>query len=117
MLDKKGQALIEFILILPVLIMLIFSVIDFGRIFVNKNELETSIGVINDLDRTSLDETTIYNEVNKNKSPKIEVAISEVKDGYITITLTRKIDLITPGLNLILSSPYVVEADRVIKYE
>lgn len=117
MLDKKGQALVEFVLIVPVLIMLIFAVIDFGRIFVNKNELETALGIINDIDRSSIDQENLYNEVNQNRRNKIDVSISEVNNGYITVTLTRKIDIITPGLNLILSSPYEINAVRVIKYE
>lgn len=117
MLNKKGQALIEFVLILPILIMLILAVIDFGRIFVNKNELETSLGVINDIDRNSIDYDSVYNEVNKNKTKKINVSVGGVVDGYVTITLTRQIDLVTPGLNLILSSPYEVKVTRVIKYE
>jgi len=117
MLGRKGQALVEFVLILPILIMLLFAVVDFGRIFVNQSELETSLGIINDIDRSSIDKETIYNEVNKSKKNKIDVSISDVKDGYITITLTRKINIITPGLNLILSSPYEVTASRVVKYE
>lgn len=117
MLDKKGQALVEFVLILPILIMLILVVIDFGRIFVNQNELETALGIINDIERTSIDKETIYNEVNKNKTNKINVSVSNMVDGYITITLSRNIDIITPGLNLILSSPYEIQASRVVKYE
>lgn len=117
MLDKKGQALIEFVLILPILIMLIFAIIDFGRIFVNKNELETSLGIIDDIDRSSLDYDTLYDEINKNATSLIDVALQEEEEGYLTITLRREVELITPGLNLILTSPYPVTAKRVIKYE
>ena len=117
MLDKKGQALIEFVLILPILIMLIFAVIDFGRIFVNKNELETSLGIIDDIDRDSIDYDTLYDEINKNATSKIDVSLQEDNEGYLTVTLQRNIDLITPGLNLIITSPYPVTATRVIKYE
>ena len=117
MLGKKGQALVEFILILPVFIMLLLSVIDFGRIFVNKNELETSLGLINDVDKSIIDEETIKNLVNKNKTNKIDVSISQIENGYYTVTLTRKINIITPGLNLVISSPYVISVNRVVKYE
>lgn len=117
MLDKKGQALIEFILILPILIMLLLAVVDFGRIFVNKNELETALGVLNDIDRESIDYDTIYQEVNKNRTQKIDVSIQEVDSNYITVTLTRNISIMTPGLNLILSSPYKIESTRVIRHE
>lgn len=117
MLDKKGQALIEFVLILPILIMLIFAVIDFGNIFINKNELETALGIINDIDKESLNYENVYNLVNKKRTKKTNVKISGVENGYITITLERKLDIITPGLNLIIDDPYVLSAFRVVKYE
>lgn len=117
MLNKKGQALIEFVLILPILIMLIFTVIDFGNIFVNKNELETALGIVNDIDKNSMTYDNIYNLVNAKRASEITVKLSEIENGYITVTLERKLDIITPGLNLIIGDPYVVSAFRVIKYE
>lgn len=117
MLDKKGQALIEFVLLLPILIMLIFAVIDFGNIFVNKNELETALGLLNDIDKESMDFETINRLVNENRSKKITVVISGEHSGYTTVTLQRKIDIITPGLNLVIEDPYIVSTFRVIKHE
>ena len=38
--NRKGQALVEFVLILPVFIFLLFAVYDFGMIFNTKNKLE-----------------------------------------------------------------------------
>lgn len=113
MLDKKGQALVEFLLILPILIMLIFTVIDFGRIFVNKSELENALSIINNIERENINENTISDLVNKNKSKKINVELN-IEDKYITVILSRKIDIITPGLNLIIPSPYEVKTSRVI---
>ena len=117
--DKKGQALIEFVLILPILIMLIFAVIDFGNIFVNKNELENALSLVNDIDtnKDDINYNNIYDLVNSNRSKEISVTIVEQNAGYITVTLERKIDIITPGLNLILNDPYIVSVQRVIKYE
>ena len=39
-LNRRGQALVEFILILPIFIMLMFVIIDFGMVFNEKNKLE-----------------------------------------------------------------------------
>lgn len=117
MLDRKGQALIEFVLILPILIMLIFVVIDFGNIFVNKNELETAVGSLNDIEKNNLTYDYVNKLINKNKKAKIDVSVSNAEDGYITIILERKVDIITPGLNLIIDDPYIVTTQRVIKYE
>ena len=38
--NRKGQALIEFVLILPVLILILFIIFDFGYIFYSKYELK-----------------------------------------------------------------------------
>jgi len=116
-LGRKGQALIEFVLILPILIMLIFAVIDFGNIFVNKNELESALGLINNSNVEYSNYDYIYNLVNKNRTKKIDVSLEIMEDNYIKIVLTRKIDIITPGLNLIIDDPYVVSTFRVVKYE
>ncbi|MBQ7137166.1 MAG: pilus assembly protein [Bacilli bacterium] len=116
MLGRKGQVLVEFILIFPILVMLLFAVVDFGRIFVNQSELETALGIINDIDRESINEQVLYDEINKNTKNKINVSITNEEDGYINIILTRKINIITPGLNLILSSPYEIKTSRVVKY-
>lgn len=117
MLNKKGQALIEFVLILPILIMLIFGVVDFGNIFVNKNELENALSLINDLENDSINYNTIYNLVNKNRSKEITVTIEPLDNDYLTIILERKVDIITPGVNLIINDPYTVSVKRVIKHE
>ena len=46
--NKKGQALVEFILILPVLILILFVIIDFGNIFYSKYELQNqSADIVN----------------------------------------------------------------------
>ncbi|MDR3599018.1 MAG: pilus assembly protein [Desulfosporosinus sp.] len=38
---ENGQSLVEFALILPILLLLVFSIIDFGMLFYTKNQLET----------------------------------------------------------------------------
>ena len=40
--NRKGQALIEFVLILPVFLMILFTIVDFGNILFSKNKLEST---------------------------------------------------------------------------
>ena len=106
--NRKGQALVEFVLILPIFILILFSVYDIGMIIYNKNVLEsTSNDVILMLTNDSdIDEI-------KNKYNDITIDIND--DGkYYNITLNKKIEILTPGLNLVLGSPYNVEVERVI---
>ena len=108
--NKRGQALIEFVLILPVLLLLIFAFIDFGRIIVCKNHLE---GVMNEISLLDSNDASLL--VAKDKDYKINYSVS--LDEYKNITLSTKLDLITPGLKSILKNPYVVKVERSIVYE
>ena len=108
--NNRGQALIEFVLILPVLLLLIFALIDFGRIIVCKNHLE---GVMNEVAKLSDEEITAY--LKKDDDYKITYTVKI--DEYRNITLTTKLDLITPGLKNILTNPYTVKVERSLVYE
>ena len=108
--NNRGQALVEFILVLPVLLLLIFALIDFGRIIVCKNHLE---GVMNEI--SNLDESEITAYLKKDTDYKISYDIKI--DDYRNITLTTKLDLVTPGLKNILKNPYTVKVERSIVYE
>ena len=56
--NNKGQALIEFVLILPVFIFILFAVVDFGIIFNSKSNLENDCSSIVELFKngTSIEE-------------------------------------------------------------
>ena len=108
--NNRGQALIEFVLILPVLLLLIFALIDFGRIIVCKSHLE---GVMNEV--SNLEEDKISSYLKKDTDYKITYDIKI--DEYKNITLSTKLDLITPGLKNVLKNPYVVKVERSIVYE
>ena len=108
--NNKGQALVEFVLVLPVLIFILFAVIDFGMIYSSKSILENDSTDIIDLfkDGTTLDEIrNIY-------SDKI-INISTM-ENYYKFRISASVDLITPGLNRVLGDPYVVNVERVVPY-
>lgn len=105
--NRRGQALVEFVLILPVFLFILFAIIDFGIIFSTKNNLEND----------SSDIIELY------KNGKSIEEINNLYDNYIAIIdegdyykfkITTSIDLITPGLNRILGEPYVINIERVV---
>ncbi len=108
--NKHGQALVEFILILPVLLLILFALFDFGRILLCKMHLEN---VMNEI--SGKDEKVIANYLQSDTEYTITYQIK--KDKYEVITLESKLDLITPGLKNILNSPYTVSVERSILYE
>lgn len=114
--NKKGQALVEFIIILPVLIMLFFGAVDFGRIILRQNELENLTGTIVNLYK----EGKTYEELEsflKENNKKNTLRVTNKDNNYIEFSLESEIDFVTPGLGKILDSPYYTKVTRVIYYE
>ena len=104
--NRKGQALVEFVLILPVFILILFAIVDFGTILSKKNELEND-----SMDIVSLVKNgTTIEDINK-KYTDLDITMKE-DNQYTNITITVKV--ITPGLNLILGNPYKITVERVI---
>ncbi len=108
--NRKGQALVEFVLILPVLIFILFAIIDFGIIFSTTHELENNSADIIGLFKngTSIDEIKeIYPDVKINISDEVE---------FYRFTISTSVKLITPGFNRIFGNPYKINVERVLPY-
>ena len=121
--NSRAQALIEFVLILPILIILLFAIVDFGNIFVTKSDLESKSKLAYDIISDNKDITEddlkskIVSEIRKNDS-KINVTISfDNESELLNLKLTKRVNIITPGLNLIIGYPYNASVERVIKYD
>ena len=109
--NRKGQALVEFVLILPVFIFLLFAVYDFGMIFSTKNKIEndsTDITLLYKNGETIENIRTMYKGINIDVSRE---------DNYDVVTVRDNVKILTPGLNRILGNPYKVEVKRYLPYE
>ena len=107
--NRKGQALVEFVLILPIFIMILFSIVDFGMIFNKKNELEKiSIDIINLLNNNNNKIEEIQKEY-----PKVDIKLTN-EEKYTIVEISTKVNIITPGLNRVLGNPYIVKVERKI---
>ena len=111
--NKKGQALVEFVIILPIFLLLVLGVMDIGKILYNETRLE---GVLNDVismyESGSIEEdiiTTLDLD-----DTRLEVLL---KEDYVEFHLSKEMDIITPGLNFILDNPFVIDVSRSIPYE
>ena len=108
--NNKGQALVEFVLILPIFLFILFAVIDFGIIFSSKSSLENdSVDIVNLYKNgTSIDEI---------KGMYSDNFINISNDGdYYKFTISTSVNLITPGFNRIFGDPYLINVERVIPY-
>lgn len=106
--NRKGQALVEFVLILPIFILMLFAIVDFGMILSKKNELE-NISV----DVTAMIKNSDNIDDIKNLYPKVKINISS-NDKYTKIIISDDVDIMTPGLNRILGNPYNIKVERTI---
>ena len=114
--NNKGQALIEFVIILPVLIMLIFSFIDLGRIILENNRLENlTTNVINHYAKNK-DYNDVKNYIKSLGYDDIELSIKQ-ENSIMKIKLEKDVDLITPGIDSLLGNPYNVKVERIVDYE
>ena len=102
--NKKGQALVEFILILPVLLLIVMAIIDIGNIFFNKYDLNKDLDTVTELYRNG-----------KTKELGVYLANEELsledknQNGMITLTLKKNIEINAPGLTNILGEDYLIK--------
>ena len=93
MMNKKGQTLVIFVLILPVIILAIYTLINKGNMYYQKRILDNTIksalnyGLDNIEDEQI--ESKIKNYIEKNIESENQIKIN---DKIITITSTIKID-------------------------
>lgn len=113
--NKKGQALVEFVIILPVFIFMLLAVIDVGKIIYYKNALESELSDSIDMYNSYKEVKEIKKNINKD-IPGAKITIEE-NDKYIEFTIKKEVEIITPGLNLIFGNKYNTEVKRVIYNE
>ena len=109
--QNKGQALVEFVIILPIIMMILFIIIDFANIFYQKNHLEN---VTNDITEVKQEDLESY----KKKIAKEKIDIIYNIDGNVLVVKTKKdVDLVTPFANIFFKNPYPIKTERTVIYE
>lgn len=107
--NNKGQALIEFITILPVFLLLIISLVDFGNIFIKKNSLENNLDTIVSLYKDDKD-TELKNYILKN-----DLDISIDNDGkFKKFTIKKNVKLTSPLLIIPFGKDYEITSEKEI---
>lgn len=114
--NKKGQALVEFVIILPIFVFMLLGIIDFGIIIYNTNNLEGKMDSTVSLYKKNNNYKDVENYV-KHDDKSIDLTITNENNKYLEFKLSKNIELITPGLGLIIGNPYKVTVKRTIYYE
>lgn len=110
--NNKGQALIEFVLVLPVLLLILISVVDFGNIIMKKYSLENEIDTVSEMYKSG-NTGYIYTYLN-NKNITINYKIEE---KFTTIKLSRDVKINSPAIVLIFGKNYEITTEKSIYNE
>lgn len=107
--NKKGQALVEFILILPVLLIILMSLIDVGSIFVSKYELNKDLDLVTQMYQNNQQKELLA------YAAKEDIIFEKSLENHMTVlTLKKDIKINAPILSNIIGKQYKIEASRLV---
>lgn len=116
--NEKGQAAVEFALILPILIMIICGIIDFGWFYSKKIQLQSACNtgaryaIVSNDDAVSQD--AVISQIRDAlpgttpASLKVDLTYSSGTTGNVTVSLTESVKALTP-LKGIFTKDQIVE--------
>lgn len=106
---NRGQALVEFVLIIPIFLMILLAIIDFGNIFHTKYTLQNDLDLVTNLYKEQKEDDYLNYAFNN----KLELNITK-NNNYTTIEVSKNIKINTPLLDKVLSNPYNVKESITI---
>lgn len=114
--NKKGQALVEFVFILPIILLLMLIFVDIGRFFYTKIQVENiMMDLVREIEKDIDNVSNFEDELNEEK---ITLTLENEYDGdTIKLKLSKKITFITPGIEIFFENPYLIEKERVVSYD
>lgn len=122
--EEKGQALVELALILPVLLLLVFGIVEFGRVYgayltVNHAAREgaraAAVG-FNDIDT----EEVVLNASSSLAAENVKITIApstRVRGEEVRVRVSYPVELYAPFIKQILPNPLTVEGEVVMRVE
>lgn len=112
----RGQALLEFILILPILLMMFVGIADYGHIIYEKHKLENVMGNIIEMLELNYDVEAIKLELLNKEG---EHFYFEIKEGtnYREVYLHNDVKLYTLGVDWVFPNPFPLKTKRVLYRE
>lgn len=124
--NKKGQALVETALTLPLLLLILMGIVEFGRIFnaylivTNASREGARYAAINSTDASI--NSDVSNLTKALDQSKITVTINptqlnRISGDPVTVTVNYNLQIIAPFINVIIPSPYQVSAITTMRVE
>ena len=122
--DKRGQSLIEFALVLPILLLVVFGITEFGRAIMVKNVLHTASreGARLAAVRPVSDSLSVLARVQEvldaaNITPK-EITIQfDVAAKSVAVTVTADFEVLSAGVLDPFMGTFELRGKTVMRYE
>ncbi|MHC1717122.1 MAG: TadE/TadG family type IV pilus assembly protein [Acidaminococcaceae bacterium] len=122
--NNRGQTLVELALVLPVLVALIFGMTDFGRVingYLAATEASREGARIAALrEDNSTVEAAVRNaspSLNQSNLTVITIPETRVRGESVTVTVIYNVDIITPLINTMLTNPYPINCQTIMRVE
>ncbi len=123
---ESGQSLVEMALVLPILLILLVGIIDFGRVLYSYSHLHLAtqeavrLGGLGNSDSEIV--TFAKNYIHIGDPSKLKVAITpddstRSSTQYVTVELEYPLKLITPIISKLLPNPIILKTDSTIRVE
>jgi Flp pilus assembly protein TadG len=118
----EGQSIVETALVAPLFLLLLFMIIDVGRITYSLSRLNFVCQETVRLAGLGNGNTQVE-EYARSKVDSVAVNISPAEETlrkpgtFVTVTLDARLDYITPFANVILPSPFHAKAESTIRVE
>lgn len=107
--NSKGQALVEFIMILPVMLILMMSLFDIGNIYIKKYELNKDLDVVSEYYENNK-EAELISYVSKEN---LEFSLNE-SENLKVLALKKNVKINAPILSNILGKNYVIKSEKPV---
>lgn len=123
--SQKGSAIVEMALVLPILILLLFGIIDFGRIFHAYLTIDhagrEAARVASIRDFPNVKSTAVDKSGNLITSSNVEVIYSDdtnkVRGSLATVKIDYNIDFLTPVIQPFFKSGYKLTDTTTMRIE
>lgn len=124
--DERGQSMVETALLLPVLLLLLVGILDFGRVIYSYAHLHMAaqetvrVGGLGHNDSEIIEFAKNYVHLGDSSKLKIEISPTEASrtsGEYMTVKLEYPFHLYTPLLSKIFPSPLLIATESTIRVE
>jgi Flp pilus assembly protein TadG len=123
--NNKGQSVVEMALLLPVLLLILLGIIEFGRIYgayMVINNAARDGARMGSVGSTSAQiQTAVINNTGSLNAANISVVVSKSGTGgrgdAVTVTIGYDIPIMAPFLGIVVDNPMHLEADMTMRIE